>query len=764
MPVVIPGELEDCFDSSLDPFENPLSFFTGPKGVGKSTFILLKRSLIEGADREPGPAFKDIKCLPEGSEGRAFGAAQNSVSESLAFDSPALLGQYSEAVMWELVWTFLFSLFVVQAEINRINASQAIGAQRQRNDETRDLPQVGKTRDFAIPDEARKLIGIGPDEDINNKDFWRYLKRVILESGTTKARLKDIYEKQLLSLVRQSTYHHRYCIFLDAIDEHLTDERNVRLLRSVHYTPHGLAQETSDKVRNYDVWANAQTSLLGAAAKLYYDSGRRIKLYSSLRSEAYHSMRGGVAEQQRGEYCAQIHYEQRHLRAIAHANILVDETRWNGRQIKPDYDVNGKLIKADHEQDGANAQLVAQSLESFFGQGSENINDTGKRESWIDCMIRHTMERPRELMLIGMNIGKRQCPGLATMNAEQRLDLIQAPARIIVRDFLEFLGEPLGWSDLECILGQVSGNVLTHQEVADISTAVAITTRNHVHQPFCRLHALGLLGSIEKSDTGKAMQRFDFHAIGLRGSLEESLPEASPYYLLHPLLHCLAKGMSKKRAYHVEQRCFIGHGLPWKYVKSTSRIVIDRQLDHVRVEFNGRPLMGPNIARELDELRSTRDRKIFNRTRRFQNPNRRASVFLLTCLLTMYTNESSKVAKDEFFAVLKKLIDTRVVLAMLPYESNGQKPQQQKRSKHKSFEPPALASGKRAHTSETMAAIWDEIHNDYYVLTEIRGHLREQIGDDVLLTYSMDGNEGIVMSTGFDGSEISVVGFADGLS
>jgi hypothetical protein len=753
MPVVVPGELEDCFDSSLDPFENPVSFFTGPKGVGKSTFLLLKRSLIEGADRETGPAFKDIKCLPEGIYGHAFVAAQNSSSESLAFENPALLGQYSEAVMWELVWTFLFSLFIIQAEITRINTSQAIGAQRQRTDDARDPAQAGKARDFAIPDEARQLIGIASDEEINGKDFWRYLKRIVLESGATKARLKDIYEKQLLRLVRQAVVHHRYCLFLDAIDEHLKDERNERLLRSVHFPDRAARDpedEPAEEVRNYDVWANAQTSLLGAGSKLYYDSDRRIKLYSSLRSEAYHSMKGGVAEQQRGEYCAQIHYEQRHLKVIAHANILVDETKWNGKAIKPDYDPNGKPLKTEHDQSEANTQLVAQSLESFFGRDSSNINETGKRESWIDCMIRHTMERPRELMLIGMNMGKKQCPSLATMNPEQRLDLIQAQARTIVKDFLEFLGDPLLWSDLESILGQVSSNVLTHQELEDVSNDVALATAYRLMHPFCRLHALGLLGSIEKADTGKPMQRFDFHAVDVRGSLEESLPAASPYYLLHPLLHCLAKGMSKKRAYHMEQQCFIGHGLPWKDVKSASRIVVSRQVDTVRVEFNGRPIMGPGIASELDRLRDMRDRRIFNRSRRFELPNRRASVFLLTCLLTMYTNETSKVAKDEFLTILKKMTATGIVASMLPYESNGQAAQRQ--------------SGKRTHTADTMVAIWEEIHNDYYVMTEIRSHLRAHIGDGVLLSFSLDGDSGIVTATGFSGAEISVRGFADGLS
>jgi len=661
--------------------------------------------------------------------------------------------------MWESVWCFIFSAFVLQAEADRTAASRSVGSRHSSgedrglddsSDKTSHVPEI-------VPETVKAILGLAPDGRLESNDFWRYLRHIV-KSGTSQKTLAEIYESEILPNLRHAVRANRYCIFLDAIDEQLKDADGHQLLRAVHQKRATTNSEDKTEAgenypresRNYDIWAGAQLSLIGVVDKLLHDTYGKVKLFTSMRSEAFHSYDGGQMMGQLAS-CCQIEYDPHRLATIVTANVLVDLDLHSKANINFAHDV-----KASDEY-----------VKKFFG-GLDYLVDIGRHENWIDCVLRQTMGRPRELMHVGSSISIERCPTLSDMTLEQKLVRIGMPADKILDDFTKFLG--VAWPPYieEAVLPRIKSNVLTSTDIQEIALALHAKSNGDIAHPFCRLYSLGLIGVVEKTDTGNLIQRFDFSAVDKQGALDEGLPGNSPYFLVHPLLQRRIQSIPSVRRqvqYHPIQGQVIGHLQPWADPQMRVRCEINKLNGSVQIEIDGKVVLGPGVASGLAlrlSLSKTVDRKAQARARRFEKMGNQPSIFLLTLLFTLAKAPDNYITQVDYVRSLVRLQEEGWIPRLLARE---------KRSKEVDRSPDtdeayARDVGKpQPHAVDAMKAVWEALDTNDYVLRAVSKHLKEVLGTSITFRYARRTLGGKQVSSiypdGIAKDNIQVVGLAD---
>lgn len=225
-----------------------------------------------------------------------------------------------------------------------------------------------------------------------------------------------------------------------------------------------------------DVWVNAQLGLIDAIDQ-FRKINNKIKISASIRIEAYRKYptdRGSNID----EFCEELTYSNKELREI--------------------FDLNVKFENHDDLVIPDNSDQILR----FFGRESlphDRINGDGNlpiEENIFECLLRHTLRRPRDLMRIAGHIS-RFCRPIDRLNDKILRDWIRLGAAEV---FEKYKGEcfPKWNKSYDSFLDFIPSNVLSRMQLHRIANAFENKFGSTEH-PSCYYYQRGLIGSIRNN-------------------------------------------------------------------------------------------------------------------------------------------------------------------------------------------------------------------------------------------------------------------------
>ena len=357
-------------------------------------------------------------------------------------------------------------------------------------------------------------------------------------------------------------------VFVDTIDEYFEG-----------YVDSGdpLEADASYLHRNKDsrIWIVGQLGICRAIRELL-GVNPHVKIFVSIRKEAFNSL----------DY-----YD----RNAVNISSLVVQLHYSGEELSRIFDKNIEAMQRDDLAQPREATPIAR----FIGASNAMIVNpiTKKSEFFYDFVLRHSLYRPRDLMLIGGKIA--QIPAGFRTQERLRAAVDQAAGEIV----WHYLAEMRGLTEVpdRSLFGLIPSNVLDRSALKRIAeTYVARLKEKGLDasngHPFCALYRLGLLGVVRRNREQKDIQVFRRpHDIEHDGS-KPTLP-AERHYLIHPALDDIIAQASSDyiRAFHT--RNVIGHGNRWregKIFKCAAKGDLSR---YSRVLSD--PVVGEHFARYL---------------------------------------------------------------------------------------------------------------------------------------------------------------------
>ena len=320
-------------------------------------------------------------------------------------------------------------------------------------------------------------------------------------------------------------------VFVDTIDEYFEE-----------YVDRGqYAENASYLHRNKDsrIWIVGQLGICRAIRELL-GVNPHIKIFASIRKEAFNDLD---------------HYD----RNAVNINSLVVQLHYTSDELSHIIDKNIAFMKRDNLVQPKGATPIAR----FIGASNIRIVNpiTKKSEFFYDFVLRHTLYRPRDLMLIGGKIA--QIPAAERTQERLRAAIDQAASEII----RHYLAEMRGFIEVpdRLLFSLIPTNVLERRDLKRIANAYAAKMKSREAEgfdehPFCALYRLGLLGVVRRSREQKDLQIFrQPHDIEKTNLI---LP-AERLFLVHPALDDIIAQQSGDyvRAFHTYN--VIGHGRRW---------------------------------------------------------------------------------------------------------------------------------------------------------------------------------------------------------
>ena len=252
------------------------------------------------------------------------------------------------------------------------------------------------------------------------------------------------------------------------------------------------------------------------------------------------------------------HYD----RNAVNISSLVVQLHYSADELSRIFDNN---IAAMQPEDLAQPR-EATPIGRFVGAPNAMIVNpiTKKSEFFYDFVLRHSLYRPRDLMLIGGKIA--QIPAAARNQEQLRAAVDQAAGEIV----WYYLAEMRGLTEVpdRSLFDLIPSNVLDRSALERIAEAYLARLKekgveaSDAH-PFGALYRLGLLGVVRRNREQKDIQIFRRpHDIEHDGS-KATLP-AERHYLIHPALDDIIAQASSDyiRAFHT--RNVIGHDNRWR--------------------------------------------------------------------------------------------------------------------------------------------------------------------------------------------------------
>jgi serine/threonine protein kinase/class 3 adenylate cyclase len=212
-------------------------------------------------------------------------------------------------------------------------------------------------------------------------------------------------------------------------------------------------------------------------------------------------------------------------------------------------------------------------LREFVSLDIVSASQSARMEVPFDFIYRHTLGRPRDLVIIASEISRNR--GALDEQLFTRL-VREAGAGMLVanvfnemRVFLDILGER---EDRSRFLSLLPHDILTSEEIIEIWCRFHGFDREYydlhgneaegVYHPFRELFDCGLLGVIQRDPgTGRRQQRFRQPRDAVGGSRRQLPP--SSHYLLHPALQALIMQQAGGGGFRPFRHVVIGHGEPW---------------------------------------------------------------------------------------------------------------------------------------------------------------------------------------------------------
>lgn len=295
-----------------------------------------------------------------------------------------------------------------------------------------------------------------------------------------------------------------------------------------------------------EIWTIAQCALVGTATELN-ETNRHVKIYCSIRHEAFLK----ISE-----------YDNR-FQKIYGSTLQVEYGYDDYLDI---FVKNINLLKSTElvEPDARDP------IDRFFGSKCRRIRHQVMQTSQpvFDFILRHTLYRPRDLMMIGeaitdIPLKKRVSAGTLQRAVSQSSHAIFASVLAEMRPFFPI-------PNIDQLARLIPKNALTSQDI-DVITAsylepmgVESGTSALEHSPFCVLFRLGLLGTILRNFN--EVLPYQHFRKPFEVTFEDgcALPPTEEYYLIHPSLDQFILDRSGIRYRHdFEARNIVGDGLPW---------------------------------------------------------------------------------------------------------------------------------------------------------------------------------------------------------
>jgi hypothetical protein len=321
-------------------------------------------------------------------------------------------------------------------------------------------------------------------------------------------------------------------VFVDTIDEYFEG----------YVSQSGADASYMHRNKDSRIWIVGQLGICRAIRELL-GVNPHVKIFVSIRKEAFNSL----------DY-----YD----RNAVNINSLVVQLHYSGDELSHIFDKNIAAMQRDDLVQPREPTPIAR----FIGASNAMILNpiTKKSELFYDFVLRHSLYRPRDLMLIGGKIA--QIPAAERTQEKLRAAVDQAAGEIV----WHYLAEMRGLTEVpdRLLFGLIPSNVLDGSALKRIAERYAVQLKaerldvSDAH-PFCALYRLGLLGVVRRNREQQDIQIFRRPHDIEHDASKVTLP-AERHYLIHPALDDIIAQASSDyiRAFHT--RNVIGHGNRWR--------------------------------------------------------------------------------------------------------------------------------------------------------------------------------------------------------
>lgn len=369
---------------------------------------------------------------------------------------------------------------------------------------------------MALVDRGRinEAAGVGLDQLVPHRATATTVFRGCLALSVSDInRLLDRMETSVEHAFRQ--VHSGVCTFIDRVDQGL-----VELPR--------------------DAWIAIQAGLIEAAWDVM-SSNNHVKIFATIREEAYASY---ASETKNNLFTATL------------------PLRYGAGELKEMIDSLARLYES------------APSLGHVVGMHAVADDSGTVREDVFQHLLRHTLGRPRDLVMICAELSR----GRADLDAPRFREIVrEASARNVVSNvfhemavFLRSLIDPKVRGRL---FGLIPWNVLTRGELEAIccqfnglgpeAAGSFREIQGTLEHPFCELFNCGLVGTVQDDPAGRVTRQQFKQPHDMVDCLEGCLPRAD-YYLIHPALELLIERQRAASGYQGFRWIVVGHRCPWR--------------------------------------------------------------------------------------------------------------------------------------------------------------------------------------------------------
>jgi serine/threonine protein kinase/class 3 adenylate cyclase len=311
-------------------------------------------------------------------------------------------------------------------------------------------------------------------------------------------------------------------------------------IRSLHSAVFMFVDKLDQALRGVgrEPWISMQAGMIEAAWDLM-NTNAHVKIFATIREEAFADYESDIKANLHGATTA-LRYSKRDLRD------MLEKLTYFYERIP---------------------------LRDFVSLDIVSSNQSARSEVPFEFIYRHTLGRPRDLVIIASEISRSR--GALDEQLFTRV-VREAGAGMLVanvfnemRVFLDILNEK---EHRNRFLALLPHDILTADEVIEIWCRFHGFDREYydlhgneaegVYHPFRELFDCGLLGVIQRDPTtGDRHQRFRQPRDAVGGS-RRALPSSS-HYLLHPALQALIMQQAGGGGFRPFRHVLIGHGEPW---------------------------------------------------------------------------------------------------------------------------------------------------------------------------------------------------------
>lgn len=483
-------------------------YIIGPKGIGKTFLLNYKRIFYQQNIRS-----KNIK--PDDSKEEIYSIPRNTLVDrnyEQIYLSHEKLDLLKESEAWATIWKLSISLSIIKHMIFLYKPKYV--------EEIESRTEILLKR-YRLPDDIKNII---KDEIIFSP--YAHLAEILkLNYENTK---KIIELQHFISEIIRFI-HSGVTVYIDNVDQSFD-----RYLKT-------------DRFFYREVWFSSQIGLIIAIYELTAINSH-IKVFTTIRKEAFQRMKEIRSTLQLTSEIIDIVYTKNDLRNIFIKNIMLMGSE---HMAFPGY------VKSD-------------PIYAFLGMKKIiNVGVGDEHEDLFNYIYRHTLKKPRDLMVMGKMLSELEILG---RNEENIRHVINTAGDLIAASYLH---EIKPFSDIDnfgILFGLVHFNILTRDELVEICMDYNHQLKcnykdckncDRIHV-FCDLYKFGLLGVLIKDQVSNIIiQRFL-----LLGdtSLDDKILPFSKYYFIHPVLNkrILEANQLQGYLYSINENIIIGDDYPWE--------------------------------------------------------------------------------------------------------------------------------------------------------------------------------------------------------